>query len=293
MNRVVYKYVKVKSVISKSNLPDLDYAFNPYIGCTHGCLYCYARDYVSGKYRDVSRNWGTIVYVKENCVEVLKNELRRLRLGVIGVSTITDPYQHIEARLGLVRESIEVMLRYGFNVSIQTKSNLVLRDLDIIRKFKDRVDVGVTLTWLNNDSIMKYIEPNSVRPKERVKVLERLSNEGVETWIFYGPVIPLVNDGEELVKEIVSVAKDTNSKVLIDKLRVRKWMYEIFRQVMNQRKVMSILSKAQDRKWWRNFLNKVLKICKENNVECIPTLAEQQKGISYGLMRYVRESEQK
>jgi hypothetical protein len=131
---VTYKRIRVKTALSKSGLYDLDYAYNPYVGCFHGCVYCYARAYVRDE--EVSRNWGTVVYIKENILEVLREEVKRKPRGVVGVSTLTDPYQPIEAGEGLTRRGIQVLLQGNFKVSIQTKSPLVTRDIDILKSYR-------------------------------------------------------------------------------------------------------------------------------------------------------------
>ena len=273
---VVYRRIRVRHALSKSSLPDLDYALNPYIGCFHACSYCYARGYV-GRYVDAGRSWGEIVYIKENLVDVLKVEVKRFRAGVVGVSTITDPYQPIEAELGIVREAIKVLLNSGFSVSIQTKSDLVLRDIDILKRFIGRVDVGFTITSLNDD-LIRYVEPRAPLPSLRVKALRRLSSEGIETWIFYGPVIPYINDSDDDVNGILELAKETGSKVLIDKLHVKPWIINslsgALSQVINMGSALKILNKDFINSWWSSFKGKVIKKCRDYGVKCYPQLAE-------------------
>ena len=92
----IYRRIKVKQALSRSGLPDIDYALNPYAGCYHGCIYCYARAYT--RYKDAAQNWGQVIYIKENIVDVLRKEVRRKKKGIVGISTITDPYQPIEKK---------------------------------------------------------------------------------------------------------------------------------------------------------------------------------------------------
>jgi len=272
---VVYRRIRVRHALSKSSLPDLDYALNPYIGCFHACSYCYARGYVGG-YVDAGRSWGEIVYIKENLVDVLRVEVKRFRAGIVGVSTITDPYQPIEAELGIVREAIKVLLNSGFSVSIQTKSDLVLRDIDILKRFIGRVDVGFTITSLNDD-LIRYVEPRAPLPSLRVKALRKLSSESIETWIFYGPVIPGFNDDEETIRGILRLGRETNSKVLIDKIHLRDWIMETLRHALENifgRNYSKVLNKEYIESWWLNFKERILKMCKEYNITCYPQLAE-------------------
>jgi len=218
---VEYGEVRCRTALSKSRLPGLDYALNPYVGCEHGCLYCYAR----ATLRDEAKalRWGRFVLVKKGLVERLAREVLRKPKGVVGLSTVTDPYQPIEARLRLTRRCLEILVRKGFPVSIQTKSKLVLRDLDLIKAGK--VDVGMTITTMD-DSLASMVEPRSSRPSERAEALRRLAEEGVETWVFLGPIIPRLNDSEESIRRVVEVAYETGSELIVDKLNLRKWVLE-------------------------------------------------------------------
>jgi len=153
------EYVKVKRALSKSSLPDLNYAFNPYIGCMHGCVYCYGRCFTKDK--EASDNWGEVIKIKENILQLLKREVKRKKIGVVGISTITDPYQPIEEKEMITRRALEILSSAKFYISIQTKSDLVLRDLDLIKG--DRFDVGVTITTLN-DKTARLIEPRASPP---------------------------------------------------------------------------------------------------------------------------------
>ena len=162
-------------------------------------------------------------------------------------------------------------------MSIQTKSDLVLRDVDILKKFIGRVDVGFTITSLNDD-LIRYVEPRAPLPSLRVKALRRLSNEGIETWIFYGPVIPYINDGDDDVNGILELAKETGSKVLIDKLHVKPWIINslsgALSQVINMGSALKILNKDFINSWWSSFKGRVIKKCRDYGVKCYPQLAE-------------------
>ena len=253
-------YANAKSALSKSGLPDLDYALNPYIGCSHGCLYCYARLYT----RDsrVSSNWGSVVVVKINILKALLREVKRLRPGVVGVGTITDAYQPLEAVYKLTRGCIGVLLSHGFRVSIQTKNTLVVRDLDLFGKYRDFVDVGFTITT-TNDPVAKLIEPRSPPPSARIRALENLSSAGVKTWVFYGPVIPGVNDGERDVREIVEIAYKTSSTLYYDPLHVKPFME-------NPVHPLHRYAVKKTRDWWSRVKALLLKYCREYGLTCKP-----------------------
>ncbi len=213
MRNITVRELQVKSVLGRSGLPEYDYVMNPYSGCFHGCIYCFAVDFT----REVEARdrWGSTVFVKTNLVEVLKREVASMRRGLVGISSITDPYHFIEGKYGLTRSGLGLLLANGFRVSIQTKSPLVLRDLDILAKYRKSLDVGMTLTTMN-EKAARVLEPFAPSPGSRAAALERLSASGVRTWIFVGPIIGGVNDSFEELEKILDVASRTSSRIIYD-----------------------------------------------------------------------------
>lgn len=260
---VEYKRVRISSALSKSGLYDLDYAYNPYAGCAHGCLYCYARCFT--RYKDAAEKWGEVVYVKENAVEVLLREARRARRGVVGISTITDPYQPVEAVERLARKGLEALLSSGFRVSVQTKSPLALRDLNLLVKWREATNVGFTITTMRAE-VARLIEPGAPPPGERERALARFSSEGLETWVFLGPIIRGVNDGEESVREVVEVAQSTGSKLYYDYLRLKPGLESAMAPALAAHPEALDTSAA-----WRAKVSRVVeRVCSELGVECLP-----------------------
>jgi len=264
---VKYVFVKVKTALSKSELPDIDYALNPYIGCEHGCIYCYGPDF-SRRFEDVVRNWGSVVVVKENLVNVLMSDVKRLRKGVVGVSTITDPYQPIEAKLGITRDSIKLLSTHGFKVSIQTKSPLVTRDLDVMRP--SVFDVGFTITTLR-DSVARLIEPNAPPPSSRVKALNEIASLGIETWVFLGPIIPMVNDDVSSIEEVIELASSTGSYLIYDKLNIKPLMLSNMRAKWGFNiGINEVISLSRDNQYIRRLFNSINMLCSKHKVMCKP-----------------------
>ena len=135
--------IRAKSILTKSGIPGIDYCINPYVGCAHGCRYCYAT--FMKRYTGHTEAWGSFVDVKINAPEILQRQLKRAKRGRILISSVTDAYQPIESKYKLTRQCLEILLQSQLPVDILTKSPLVLRDMDLIKKFKD-IEVGITIT---------------------------------------------------------------------------------------------------------------------------------------------------
>jgi len=182
----------------------------------HGCLYCYVPDVL--RHRTSSSGWGGYVHVKDGVLDRLRGDLKRSSPGMIGVSTVTDPYQPIEKELELTRQALSIIGSTGFKASIQTKSSLVSRDLDVIRTHD--FELGITVTSLD-DVFRRKFEPGASHPEERAMVLEEASSMGIKTWIFYGPIIPGHNDSEGEMDAIVRLAEKTRSMILYDRINLK------------------------------------------------------------------------
>ncbi|MCX6357022.1 MAG: radical SAM protein [Candidatus Aureabacteria bacterium] len=180
-----------RTIMSPSGIPGSDYSINPYTGCTHACAYCYAR-YMQ-RYSGHREPWGTFVDAKVNAPAVLVREVRRMRPGTsIFISSVTDPYQPVEARYRITRRTLEILAPLPFSVGIHTKSALVEDDLDLLRSFRD---ISVTFTIVTADErSARCLEPGASPIGERVRVLKLLADAGIATAVFIGPVIPYVTE---------------------------------------------------------------------------------------------------
>ena len=198
----------VQSVLSKSGIPGIGYCLNPYTGCSHGCKYCYAS--FMKRFTGHLEAWGTFVDVKINAPEVLRRQLKKAPRGNVMISTVTDPYQPIENQYRITRRCLEVLLDYQMPVSILSKSSLVLRDLDLIKKFRE-IEVGITVTT-DDDKIRRIFEPTAPPIETRIRALKELSGHGIKTYVFIGPVLPM--NPEALAEQI----KPFIQSVLIDRM---------------------------------------------------------------------------
>jgi len=211
---MIIKEISCKSLLNKSGISD--YCINPYTGCQHGCVYCYAR--FMKKYTNHKEPWGGFVDVKTNAVEVLKKELVLKKKGEIFLSSVTDPYQPLEKKYELTRNILKELLNYQFPVSILTKSALVLRDIDIIKRF-DKIDVEFTIPYLDENA-RKVFEPNASPIQERLNALKILKQEGIKTGVFFGPIMPMISDKdlEQIFDKFAELKVDF---IYVDRLNIK------------------------------------------------------------------------
>ena len=186
----------MKAILSGGN------GMNLYRGCTHGCIYCDAR---SSCYQVHPDRPFEDIEVKRNAAELLEQALRGKRKRcMIGTGGMSDPYLHLEKRLGLTRRCLELIEEYGFGVAIQTKSDLILRDLDLLKRInrKTKCVVQITLTTYDEE-LCRVIEPNVCTSRRRAEVLEILRDEGIPTVCWMTPVLPFINDTEENIRGLL------------------------------------------------------------------------------------------
>lgn len=189
------KEIKAKSVLNKSKI--FDYCLNPYTGCQINCRYCYARLFMR-RYSGHKEAWGDFVDAKINASEVLKKQLDKAKKGTVWISSVCDPYQPLEAKYELTRRCLKELVKKQFPVNIQTKSKLVLRDLDLFQEFEE-IDVGFTITT-DDERMTKLFEPNATPVKERLTALEKIHSLGIKTFAFVGPLLP--GNPEKLIEKL-------------------------------------------------------------------------------------------
>lgn len=189
-----------RSILSKSKLPGCDYVINPYIGCSHGCVWCYAR-FMRGYTGHENEEWGSFVDAKINAPEVLIKDIRRLKgKPTIFLSSVCDPYQPIEAKYKLTRKCLEILSQFQFPMSILTQSKLVTRDIDLFKKFKD-LDVGMSFITMDKKAT-RIFQPMAAPPKAKVAALKKLHDQGIKTYIHLGPILPHFIDFDQIFKAV-------------------------------------------------------------------------------------------
>ncbi|HUS51896.1 MAG TPA: radical SAM protein [Candidatus Bathyarchaeia archaeon] len=190
--------VRCKTILSKTKLPGCDYVINPYIGCAHGCVWCYAHFMRRYTGHDQEK-WGSFVDVKINAPEVLIKDLKRLKgKPDIFLSSVCDPYQPAEAKYRITKRILEILSRFSFSVSILTQSKLVIRDIDLLKKFKS-LNVGMSFITMD-EKATRIFQPLAALPKEKAKALKKLHDSGIKTYIHVGPVLPCFTDFKAIFK---------------------------------------------------------------------------------------------
>ena len=202
---MIVREIFAKSVLSKSQI--YDYAINPYVGCSHSCRYCYAA--FMRRFTGHKEKWGEFVDVKINVPELLAREIKRKRMGRVWVSGVCDPYQAAEKKYKLTKRCLEIFLENQWPVTIQTKSALVLRDIELLEKFKD-IEVGFSITTAD-ERIRKLFEPGASPIKERIHALDVLHSRGIRT---FAMIAPILLGAEGLIEELPGKV----DYVLIDRL---------------------------------------------------------------------------
>jgi DNA repair photolyase len=212
---MIVREVLAKTILSKSKV--FDYSVNPYIGCEHGCTYCYAR--FIKRYTGHKEQWGEFVDAKINAAALLKLETEKKTRGTIWLSGTCDPYQPVEKKYELTKGCLEVISERGWAVIVQTKSPLVIRDLELLSRI-DCVDVGFSISTAD-ESIREVFEPNSPPINERIQTLEKLHSAGIRTFAMIAPLLP---NAENLAEELRSKV----DYVLIDKMNYHyaDWVYK-------------------------------------------------------------------
>lgn len=223
-----------RSIISRNESPDIPFrqSINPYRGCEHGCIYCYARP--SHAYLNLSPglDFETRLFYKEHAAERLEEELRRpgYRCSPITLGANTDPYQPVERKLKVTRSILEVLQRFHHPVSIITKSSLITRDLDILRDMaqKNLASVMISITTLDN-SLKRSLEPRAPGAWTRLKALEALARNQVPSGVMTAPIIPMINDAdmEHILQQAAEAGAQRAGYVL---LRLPYEVKDLFRE---------------------------------------------------------------
>jgi len=256
--------VTCKTALSASKLPGLDYSLNPYVGCMHQCRYCYAPSIL----RMPIQSWKNTVKIKRNIPTILAKELKSKKKGVVGISTVTDPYQPIEKKAQLTRYCLQVLLKKDTPISIQTKSDLILKDAELITQFSN-AEVMVSIGTLHDEQ-RKLLEPGSSSIQQRIKVLNHFAQSSVKTSVFFGPIYPTMT-----LKDIESFAtickKSGIDEVMIDRFHIKPGIINNIQDALkNKQKIAPLFSQKElsNQSYYQKIREKIRDELKHSSIIC-------------------------
>lgn len=193
-------FVKAKTILSNKN------GLNIYRGCVHGCIYCDSRSTcyeMNHQFEDIE--------IKENALILLEERLDKKAPCMIGTGSMSDPYIPIEEELKLTRGMLNLIDKYGFGVTLHTKSNLIMRDMDLLEKINQEKKAVVQMTITTfDDELCKILEPNVCVTSERIKVLQECKKRGIPTVVWLTPILPFINDTKSNIEKILQACKECN-----------------------------------------------------------------------------------
>lgn len=256
------KEIKAKSILTKSGLPGVDFVINPYIGCTHSCKYCYA-DFMKRFTGHSNEKWGEFVDIKVNAPDkLIPSKIPKGDLILFG--SVTDSYQPIEAKYKITRKCLQKLLATQPKIEILTKSPLIIRDIDLLKQFKN-LRVGVSIGILDEKSA-KELEPCVVSPKQRLYILKQLNKAGIKTYLFISPIFPEISD----VSKLINLAKDYVDEIYFENLNIR---------VNNRKSILNFIKKnnpeleelykslPKNKTYWNNLKKNIIKECKDKKLK--------------------------
>ena len=259
---MIIKEIKTNDYLTKSNLPSSDYVINPYVGCTHGCKYCYAS--FMKRFTGHDEKWGEFIDIK-SCNK--KIDLKKISGKNVFLSSVTDCYNELEEKYCITRNILEQLQYSDCNLSISTKSKLILRDIDILKKMKN---LTVSLSINTLDEKFRSDMDNASSINERLETLRKLHENGIYTILFMSPIFPYITEW----KEIIEISKDFVDEYWFENLNLRgSYKKEILEYIKNNYSKLydsyiEIYVKNKD-EYWRNLAIEIEKYCDENNIKYI------------------------
>lgn len=200
---MIINKVQSKSIITKSNIPGIDFVINPYIGCQHACIYCYA-EFMKRFTGHIGDSWGEFLDVKNYDWERIHPEKYNGKMLLL--SSVTDPYTPLEVKYENTRQILEKLVGTKASVQILTKSSLVTRDIDLFKQF-DKIEVGISINSLD-DEFVKKIEPRASKPQDRLDALRIISEAEIPTYVFISPIFPRISKWQAIIEAALSITDD-------------------------------------------------------------------------------------
>jgi len=259
---MIVKEVLARSIITKSGLPDSDYVINPYVGCQHGCIYCYAR--FMKRFTNHKEKWGEFIDVKMNSPDLIP-KTSSYKGRTVCISSVTDPYQAIEKKYGLMRGILEKLVPLQPKLCILTKSDLITRDIDLIKRMKS-CKAGLSIS-VNDDRIRKEVEPFAPSIEKRTEALKELKKAGIRTFVFISPMFPELTDWKTIVRKTEKYADE----MWFENLNVRGYNWNDIRKWLKS-KHPELLKKYEEvyftkNGYWNGIEKEIRQYCRERGIK--------------------------
>lgn len=259
---VKIKEIKAKSIITKSGLPGADFVINPYTGCAHACLYCYAR--FMKRFSGHDESWGGFVDIKINAADIIPKNPEKYRGKTIVIGSVTDPYQEAEKKYGITRAILGKLVDFPCSFDIITKSGLITRDIDLLKKFPD-LNVAFSL-GLADDITRKGLEPGADSIEKRINALKALHKNGTRTTVFVSPIFPVLSDWKKIIRLTKNYADEYWFENLNIYPSVRDNIHAFFKK-----KHPELIDEYREiykdsRVYWRGVEQEIKNFCKKEKV---------------------------
>lgn len=259
---MIVKEVVVNDYLTKSNLPSSDYVINPYIGCLHGCKYCYAS--FMKRFTGHKEDWGTFIDIKRSNKKI---NLNKISQKSVFLSSVTDCYNPLEEEYKITRGILEQLVDSDCYLSISTKSKLILRDIDLLKKMKN-LTVSMSINTLNEE--FKTDMDNASTIKDRLDTLKELHNHGIHTVLFMSPIFPYITEW----KEIIEKSKEYIDEYWFENLNLRgQYKTDIMNYIKEKypehydQYVEIYIKKKND--YWISLASEINKYCKNNKIHYV------------------------
>lgn len=253
---------EAKSIIVKSSIPGTDYVINPYTGCQHGCIYCYA-EFMKRFTDHKSEKWGEFIDIKQFDTE--KINPHKYDDNTILLSSVTDPYIPLELKYKNTRRILEALEETEADISILTKSKLAERDIDLYTQFKN-IKVGISITTLDRE-FASIIEPVASRPRERLELIKTLHEQHIKTYIFISPFFPEITD----FRSIINLSRDFTDYYMFENLNFRPHNIKRIFDVVKETHLDLLGTYKRFRKTpanWNFIEEEIRAYCKQENLQC-------------------------
>lgn len=260
MENIVVKEIEVKDYVTKSNLPSSDFVINPYIGCPHGCKYCYAR--FMKRFTGHQEEWGSFLDIKR-CSK--KININKIKEKSVFLSSVTDCYNPYEEKYELTRDILKQLVDVDCELSISTKSKLILRDIDLLKQMKN-LKVSISINTLDEKFKCDMDQASSI--KERIETLKILHENGIYTILFMSPIFPYITD----FKQIIEATKDYVNEYWFENLNLRSGYKEYILNYIKENYsefynfYIEIYNK-KEKNYWISLSREIENYCKENRIK--------------------------